>query len=156
MTGDPHFAGRVIRLALTSVVALGLIFMLWAVTRPGIAIIGVALAAGWILMPSMLLFSLRRPVVRYGLVAPAALVSVALVAICLVDLPPAPAARVGWLLISGGVLFGGFLGAWFWFRWLPVPAQLHDPFAPGRWALVAIHIGLIIFGLALVGLSALT
>jgi hypothetical protein len=156
MSADPRFTGRVIRLTATSAVVLGLIFLLWAVTTPGIAIIGVGLGAGWVLMPSLLALSLWRPVIRYGLVAPAAMVSVALVAISLWGQPKTPVAEAGWLLISGGVLLGGALGAWFWFRWLPVPRSLHDPFAPGRWVLIGVHVGMIIVGLGLVGLSALS
>jgi hypothetical protein len=48
------------------------------------------------------------------------------------------------------------LGAWFWFRWLPVPRSLHNPFAPGRWVLIGVHVGMIIVGIGLVGLSALS
>jgi hypothetical protein len=160
MSADPRFTGRVIRLTATSAVALGLIFLLWAVTTPvttpGIAIIGVGLGAGWVLMPSLLALSLWRPVIRYGLVAPATMVSLALVAISLWGQPKTPVAEAGWLLISGGVLLGGALGAWFWFRWLPVPRSLHDPFAPGRWVLIGVHVGMIIVGIGLVGLSALS
>ena len=71
-----------------------------------------------------------------------------------VRVPEGQVARAGWVLITTGVFLGGILGAWFWFRWLPVPAALADPFSRGRWALIAIHVCLIVFGLALVGLSA--
>ncbi|HEY1421190.1 MAG TPA: hypothetical protein VGG90_10850 [Candidatus Dormibacteraeota bacterium] len=154
MTADPRFAPRVVRLAVTSVVALGLMFVLWSVTEPGIAPIGIALAGGWVLMPSVLVLSLRWPQLRYALVAPAGLVSAALAAICLTDVSATPAARAGWLLITAGVLFGGLLGAWFWFRLLPVPARLQHPFASGRLTLIGIHVGLIVVGLALVSISA--
>ena len=153
MSADPRFSRRVIRLALTSLVALGLIFGLWAESADRFVAIGVALAAGWVLMPSVLLVSLRRPSIRKGVAVPASLVGGGLIALCLWDLPRAPAARAGWLLITAGIVLGAFLGAWFWFRWLPVPERLHDPFAPGRWALIAIHVGLIVTGLLLVGLS---
>lgn len=156
MTADPRFARRVARLAATSVVALGLIFMLWALTRPAGVVVGVALAAGWILMPSLLVLSLRQPLIRYGMVVPAGMVGAALLATCLSALPQAPAARAGWLLITAGVLFGGLLGAWFWYRWLPVPAGFRDPFGPSRWMLIVVHVGLIVIGIGLVGLSTLT
>ena len=155
MTSDPRFAARVVRLAVTSVIALGAIFAQWAWTGNGNPTILIALGGGWILMPTLLIVSLRRPQFRYGVVVPAAAVSLALVAICLGNSPPSPTARSGWLLISSGVLLGGLLGAWFWFRWLPVPRQLDDPYSPGRWAMIAVHVGLIVAGLGLLLLSDL-
>lgn len=155
MTADPRFAGRVVRLALTSLVALGLIFLLWAVMKQRSALIGAGLGAGWALMPSLLLLSLRWPEVRYGLVVPSASVGLGLVGLCLFDLPPSAAGSAGWILITCGVLFGGLLGAWFWFRWLPVPAALDDPYSRDRWVLIGIHVGLIVAGIVLVGASTL-
>lgn len=149
-----RFDRRVIRLAATSVVALGLIFALWAVARPGGSIVGVALGAGWVLMPGLLLLSLKRPLARYALVAPATLVSAGLVAIATANPGPPPIEETGWLLMSAGVLLGGLLGAWFWFRLLPVPRRLQDPFAFGRWALIAVHVGFIVVGMSLVAISA--
>jgi len=148
MSVEGRFARRVVRLAVTSVVALGLIFGLWATARPGGPLVGVALGAGWVLMPAVLLLSLRRPAARYALVAPATLVGAGLVAISVASAsgPPVPEA---------GVLLGGLLGAWFWFRLLPVPRELEDPFAPGRWALIVVHVALIVAGIALVAISAL-
>ena len=91
---------------------------------------------------------------RYGLPIPSTLVGVGLVAICLTALPTEwGTARVGWLMTTAGVLMGGVLGLWFWFRLAPVARFLDDPFSPGRWALVAAHIALIVVGLALIGLS---
>lgn len=153
MSSDPRFATRVVRLAVTSVIALAAIFAQWAWTGSGNPTILIALGGGWILMPTLLMLSLRWPEFRYGVVVPAAAVSLALVAICLWNTPPSPIARSGWLLVSSGVLLGGFLGAWFWFRWLPVPRQLDDPYSPGRWAMIAVHAGLIIAGLGLLLLS---
>lgn len=155
MTGDGRFARRVVRLALTSMVALGLIWFLSVSTVDAHVAIPMSLLAGWILMPSVLGLSLRWSVLRYALLVPASLVGLALVAICISALPRDPASRAGWLLITAGVLFGGGLGSWFWFRWMPVPHQLHDPFSSGRWVLVAAHVLLIITGLVLVGASAL-
>ena len=107
-------------------------------------------------MPVLLMLSLRWPWARYGLALPSTLVGGGLVAICLTALPPDwGAARVGWLMTTAGVLMGGVLGLWFWFRLAPVPRFLDDPFGPGRWALVAVHIGLIVVGLALIGSSML-
>jgi hypothetical protein len=155
MTSDPRFASRVVRLAITSAIALAAIFAQWSWTGDGNATILIALGGGWILMPTLLMLSLRRPEFRYGVVVPAAAVSLALVAICVWNLPPSPIARSGWLAISSGVLLGGLLGAWFWFRLLPVPGKLDDPYSPGRWALIAVHAGLIVSGLGLLLLSDL-
>lgn len=156
MTRDYRFGLRVIRLAATSVVALGLIWGFQFVTLQTPAFVGICLAAGWALMPVLLILSLRWPAARYGLALPSTLVGVGLVAICLTALPPDwEAARVGWLMTAAGVLMGGFLGLWFWFRLAPVPRFLDDPFSPGRWTLVALHIVLIVVGLALIGLSGL-
>jgi hypothetical protein len=57
--------------------------------------------------------------------------------------------------MTAGVLFGGVLGIWFWMRLLPVPPALDDPFSRGRWAMIAIHIALIVAGLALAATSLL-
>lgn len=156
MTGDERFARRVIRLALTSVFALGFILLLWAMTLDTHVAVGIGLAAGWVLMPSILTLSLRWPVLRHGLIIPSSLVGLALLAICIGALPEDQGARTGWLLITGGVLFGGVLGAWFWLRWLPVPVGLHNPFSFGRWALVGAHVFLVAAGLVLVTISVLT
>ncbi len=154
MTADAAFAKRVTRLAITSALVLGCIWVLSAATLQAPPVVGAALAGGWILMPSILGLSLRWPRLRYALLVPSALVAVALLAICATALPRDDLARIGWLLVTGGVLLGGVLGVWFWFRWLPVPTGLSDPFSPGRWALIAVHVSLIVAGLALVSLSA--
>ena len=154
MTRDARFGVRVIRLAATSVVALGLIWGFQFATLQTPAFVGICLAAGWALMPVLLTASLRWPVLRYGLALPSTLVGVGLIAICLTALPPNwETARVGWLMTTAGVLMGGFLGLWFWFRLAPAPRFLDDPFSPGRWTLVAVHIVLIVVGLALTGFS---
>ncbi len=140
---------RVSRLAVTSVVALGLIFGLWSAARPGGAIAGAALGAGWALMPATLLLMLRTPRARFAMFVPSFLVTAALVDIALVS------GVAGWALMATGVVLGGLLGAWFWFRILPVPPALRDPFGPGRWALIAVHVSLIVAGMALVALTAL-
>ena len=152
LSTDPEFARRVVRLAVTSAVALGVIFALGRVTDAGSRWTGIALGLGWILMPALLFLSLRRPSLRYGLIVPATLVGLALAAICAVS-AISPAARAGWLMTTAGVMLGGLMGAWLWFRLLPVPPALEDPFGPARWALIALHVGLIVAGLTLVGLS---
>lgn len=134
---------------------LGLVWFLSRATLDIHPAIGVGLAMGWVLMPTFLGLSLRWPGVRYALVIPSSLVSVSLFAICLTALPEDGGASAGWLLIAAGVLFGGVLGIWFWYRRFPVPNGLQDPFSSGRWALIAVHVGLIVVGLALVSLSAL-
>jgi hypothetical protein len=150
LTTDKRFARRVIRLAWTSLATLGFIWWLDTGTLESHWGIGVGLLGGWVLMPSILWLSLRWPEVRYALVLPSSLVSLALLAICLTALPDQAVPRTGWVLVTSGVFLGGLLGLWFWFRWLPVPAQLHDPFSPGRWALVCVHISLILGGLTLI------
>lgn len=146
LSADPRIARRVRRLGYVSAVALGLIWGLAVTTvHPPIAI-SAALAAGWALMPALLFGSLARPVLRYGLVVPATLVGGGLIGLIGLSPPPSLLAEFGWLLVTAGVVFGGFLGLWFWYRLLPVPRFLDDPEATGRWALIALHVGLIIVG----------
>ena len=146
----PQVLARVRRLALVSSMALGAVFFL-AVTTLDISMATKAfLVGGWVLMPTLLFVSIRRPRVRRLLVLPSALMSVALLAISLNALPADLSARAGWLLITAGVLLGGLLGLWFWYRLFPVPRFLDAPFSPGRWALIGIHVAMIVLGLALV------
>jgi len=155
LTGDAAFARRVIRLAAVSSVALGVVWLLATVTldaQPGLR---ASLALGWLLMPSILLLSLRRPRLRYALAIPSALVGMPLLIISANNLPEGQVARIGWLLLTAGILFGGVLGVWFWFRWLPVPASLDAPYSASRWALIGLHVALIVSGIVLVGVSAL-
>jgi hypothetical protein len=149
LSTDARFARRVKRLALTSVVALGLIWWLAVTTLATPPLVGTALAAGSVLMPAVLVVSLTRPRLRYALVLPATLVGLALLAISIWWLPLDPLAAAGWLLITTGISLGGVLGLWFWFRLLPVPELLNDPFSRGRLALIGLHVGLIVTGLAL-------
>jgi hypothetical protein len=155
MTGDPRFAHRIIRLSATSLAALALVWLLEARTVNANPMVGFSLGAGWILMPSVLALSLRWPRLRYAVTVPAFLVGLALIAICLWSLPERPLVGLGWVLTTLGTLLGGILGAWFWFRLLPVPGSLQDPFSRGRWALIAVHVALIVTGLVLVGISTL-
>jgi hypothetical protein len=149
LTADRRITRRVKRLAATSAVALGLIWVLAVTTLEAPAPVDAALAAGWIMMPAVLVASLWRPFIRYWLIVPSTLVGLGLVAISLGWLPENPAAAAGWLSMTVGVLLGGVLGLWFWFRVVPVPATLDDPFSVGRWALIGLHVALITTGLAL-------
>jgi hypothetical protein len=114
-----------------------------------------SLAAGWVLMPAILFASLRFPVLRYALVVPSTLVTLPLLAITTVAFDTSFLHALGWLLITAGVLLGGFLGAWFWYRWLPVPVQFDDPFSRGRWMFIRVHVSLIVAGLVLVSFAAI-
>jgi hypothetical protein len=146
LTGEPRIVRRVRRLAGTSIVALGLV---WALARTALHVppaVDVLLLSGWILMPSILVWSLFDSRVRYLLVLPALLVTVGLATICLSWLPAAPVAAAGWVLLTLGIALGGGLGLWLWYRLLPVPAWLDDPYAPGRWALIGIHVALVVTG----------
>lgn len=149
LSDDGRFAGRVRRLAATAVVALGAIWWLAAATLDAPAAVGAALMLGWALMPTVLAASLARPFLRYALVVPASLVSVGLLAICVAWLPPQPIAAAGWVSITVGVLLGGVGGVWFWFRLLPVPSALDEPFSSGRLALIGLHVALIVAGIVL-------
>ena len=144
------------RLAITSTVVLG---MVWWMSRSRLEAdpsIGTALAGGWLLMPTILGLSLRWPRLRYALVVPSALVAGALLSIDATALPEDVWAKVGWLLITVGVLEGAALGIWFWFRWVPVPVWLDDPFSRARWLFILMHVAPIIAGLILVTLSPVT
>ena len=153
MTNDPAFLARVRRLAVVSVVALGAIWLLAATTLAAHPTIDLALMLGWAGMPAVLGLSIRRAGVRRLVAVPSALVGAALVAVCLTAPPEGGVARAGWLLLTAGILLGAGLGAWFWYRWFPVPASLDKPFAPARWALIEVHVGLVIVGLLLIVLG---
>lgn len=153
MTGDARFEARVRRLAGVSSIALGVVFGLALASPVDAPYVRLAVALGWFLMPTILYASLWRPVLRYLLVLPATLVSLALLALVGLGVPAGLAASVGWILVTFGVLLGGALGLWFWYRLMPVPRELDDPFSAGRWTLIAVHVGLVVAGLALVALS---
>lgn len=147
MSDDRRFRGRLRRLIAISAVMLGSITLLAVTSADPSALVVAMLAAGWVLMPTLLYAGLDRPSVRYLLVVPATLVTAGLVSVALHG--PLESA-VGWWVITAGVLFGGGLGAWFWYRWMPVPDQFDDPFSSGRIALIAIHVALIVVGIFLV------
>lgn len=156
MVIDRRFRHRVVRLMITSLLALSSISLLAFATLETSMAVRIGLAAGSLLMPLTLGLSLRWPTFQNALIIPSLLVSLSLLAICGFHLPTDRIARAGWLLITVGIMAGGALGAWFWFRWAPVPATLADPFSSGRWALIGIHAGLVVAGLAIVGTSALS
>jgi len=149
LTADRRFERRIWRLAVVSAIALGLIWGLVVSTLAVPPMLGAVLGAGWLLMPATLVASLVRPRLRYGLVLPASLVSIGLLAVCAGFLPGDSLVAAGWLLMTAGVVIGGGLGLWFWYRLLPVPAPLDDPFSTGRWALIGIHIAPVVVGFAL-------
>ena len=150
LTRDPRFSGRIRRLVSVSAVALGLITVLAvATTEAPLWLIGM-LASGWVTMPLILSASLRQPLLRYGLVIPATVVTVGLVAVCWRWLPVSALARAGWYLVTTGVATGGLLGAWFWYRIAPVPRSLTDPFSTTRLALVAVHAGMVSVGIGMI------
>lgn len=155
LSADPTFARRVRRLGLVSLVALGAIWGLAVMTLDAPPLVDGALLAGWALMPAVLFASLARPVLRLGLTLPATLVTLGLLAIAVAWLPPSPIASVGWVLILAGVALGGGMGLWLWYRLLPVPAALSDPFSPARWTLIGVHVALIVLGLALAATALL-
>jgi hypothetical protein len=149
MSSDPRFEGRLRRLAAVSSVALGLIAVLALTTTDAGPMPLALLFAGWPLMPALLRAGIDRPRWRYLLAAPASMVTAGLLMVTLGFTGP-PIALTGWWMITTGVLLGAGLGAWFWFRWLPVPASLDDPFSTGRWSLITVHVALIVVGMALV------
>ena len=146
LTANRLFEHRIRRLIVISTVALGVIWGLALADNAKVWVL-VLLAIGWVLMPSILALSLRRPMLRYALLMPASAVSVGLIGM---TLTAQDSTDVGWLLITLGIVVGGTLGAWFWFRWLPVPRALNDPYGPPRVALVGLHIGLVLIGTAMV------
>lgn len=146
LTGDRVFAHRVRRLVAISAIALGAITAL-AVRSGGPSWAIVSLAAGWVLMPVILAASLRRPQLRYGLVVPASLVTIGLVGMVATT---GGSELVGWAMLTAGILFGGTLGMWFWYRWVPVPRSFDDPYGPARMTFIAVHIALVLVGAAIV------
>jgi hypothetical protein len=156
LTADRRITRRVKRLSVVSAVVLGLIWALASWTLDAPPAVEVALMVGWVLMPLTLVASLWRLTARYWLVLPSTLVSLGLLAISIGWLPAEPAAAGGWLLATAGVLLGGAMGLWLWFRVLPVPAALDDPGSTGRWTLIAVHVALVVAGVVLVLAAAVS
>ncbi len=153
LTNDRRIRGRVQHLAGVSAVALGLITGLAASSPAVPALLVAPLALGWASMPAVLVWSLLDVRMRYLLAAPSALVTLGLLGICATALPAAPLAAAGWLLLTAGVLLGGALGLWTWYRLLPVPAAMDDPSSTGRWALITVHVVLVVGGWVLAATS---
>jgi len=153
MSSDPAFLRRVRRLAIVSAIALGPMWALAVGTLEAHVAVYLALFGGWVLMPTVLGLSIRRPGVRLLVALPTTLVVAALVAICLTALPVDRVAGAGWLTVTVGIAFGVFLGAWFWYRWLPVPASLKDPCSKGRSIFIVVHVALVVLGLLLVAVA---
>jgi hypothetical protein len=141
------------RLGAVSLVAPGLIWWLAATRLVVPQPLLLALIAGWWLMPTTLFASIPYPSIRPLLIAPATLITVPVLVIVAWWSPVQPVAQAGWLLIATGLLLGGVLGGWFWFRWLPVPRVFDHPFAPARWGMIVIHVALICAGLLLAALN---
>lgn len=149
LSTDPRFTRRVRRLAAVSVVALGVMWLLAVGNADTDLPAAALLAVGWVTMPAVLTASIRSPRLRLLLVVPASAVTVGLLLVARsVDLPAL--ARTGWWSITAGVMLGGLLGVWFWYRWMPVPRPLDDPFSAGRWVLIGIHVAAITIGAVLV------
>jgi len=149
MTTDTAFTHRVRRLAVISFIMLGVIALCADQTTEAPPWVLGLLVLGWVTMPIVLAKSIAKPELRYALAGPAIAVSLGLVGLVAWWLP-AGAAGLGWLLITAGVLVGGGLGLWFWFRFVAVPRSLEDPFGWGRITLVAVHVALVLGGLALI------
>ena len=141
-------ARRIRRLALVSAIALGIIWWLSAGTTYAAMPTRLALALGWLLMPTVLLASLGAPRARLGLALPSTLVTVALAAISIAAWRDGSATAPGWSLLLLGIIFGDLLGGWLWFGVLPVPQGLRDPGSVARWLLILVHVGPVVAGLA--------
>ena len=150
LTDDRRIVGRVKRLALVSALMLGIIWALAVDTLVSPYLIGAALLAGWVLMPLTLVVSLSNLPARYWLVLPSTLVSLGLLVVVVDRLPSDSVAAAGWVLMLAGVALGGVMGLWLWFRVLPVPRALDDPTARGRWALIGVHVAMVLAGVTLV------
>lgn len=107
---------------------------------------------GWLTMPTLLAASLRRPLLRYLLAVPATFVWIGLLATT-VMFDGGGWALVGWWMITAGIGLGAMMGMWLWFRWLPVPRQLDEPFSNARWSLIGVHVALVVFGVVFVFLG---
>ena len=154
MSSDPDIARRIKRLIAISAVALGLIFLLiCTAAEAGPGPTGLMIG-GWATMPILLAGSLSSPRWRYLLAIPAGLVSASLLIVAL-GFEGSITARIGWWMMTAGVLEGGTLGGWFWYRWVPVPRPFDQPFSAGRWVLVALHAALVVTGGAFVAIGEL-
>lgn len=143
---DPTFERlhpRVRRLAVVSSIALGLVWWLSLDVSGAGALERWGLLAGWVLMPATLVASLFDAWARFAVGVPASLVSLVALRLTWLEFPSA-----GWMLLAAGVLLGGMLGMWSWFRWAPIPAMFRAPYGRGRRALIAVHVALTAAGIA--------
>ena len=146
LTDDPAFTGRVRRLVLVSLVALGVITAL-AVRDHAATWVVLLMVIGWALMPSLLFLSIRSPGLRYGLLVPGTAFPLGVLGMAVAA---SGAESIGWWLIATGLTLGGAQGIWFWFRWMPVPHQLDDPFGRSRLTMIVVHVALLLVGIATV------
>ncbi len=145
LTQDRLFTRRIRRLIGISLVMLGVIS--WLATANDAATWIVALMlVGWLLMPSLLLLSLKRPELRYGLLLPGSAFTLGVLAMAL---QAQGAQALGWWLIAVGLTIGGTAGIWFWMRWLPVPKPFDDPYGWPRLAVIGVHAALVVAGIAI-------
>ena len=135
---------RALRLAAVSLVALAVVYRLAAIEPAAGPAERAMIGAGWLLMPLALVLVARVPRFRTILVLPASLATVGVFLVAAQTLPSA-----GWLALSVGLAFGGMLGAWLWFGWAPAPGLRAQPRHPLRLALVAVHVAIVLAGLAL-------
>jgi hypothetical protein len=146
LTTNPWMTRRVHRLIFVSSVALGVITGL-AVSNDGPTWAVLAIAFAWFAMPTALWASVDRPVLRYLLVVPALSASVGLIGMAIAT---SGVVTAGWLIVLIGISTGGMLGMWFWYRFLPVPYSLDDPYGTPRLSLLAIHIALVLIGIGMI------
>jgi len=146
MTTDRIFGHRVRRLVVITAVGLGVLAGFAYLDGAPLWALGM-LGFGSLSVPFTLACSLRRPRARRALLVPAVAVPIGLAGVAGAA---SEATAAGWIVALAGLAAGAFLGLWFWFRWLPVPWILDDPFGWPRVALVGVHIGLILAGGALI------
>ena len=146
LTRDPAFTRRVRRLVWISSIALGVITLL-AVRDDASAWVIVLMLVGWLLMPVLLHLSIDNPRLRRGLLVPGTSFTLGGLGMAVATVG---ALSVGWWLIAAGLMLGGTQGVWFWFRWMPVPGHLDDPFAWPRLGVVGVHVALLLVGIAVV------
>jgi hypothetical protein len=149
MTHDHSFEARVRRLSVVSLFALGTITWL-AIEEEASPAIVVMLIAGWLLMPTVLRSSLQRPMLRFALAVPASFVAIGLTGLCLTSLPDNAINAAGWWMVTASIWLGATMGMWLWFRWMPVPMALADPFGRARLALIALHVGGVLAGVGMI------
>ncbi len=147
-TPERLMAARVRRLTLVSAVALGMIWWLAQEAPYAASLARWGLALGWLSMPAVLALSLRLPAARFGLVFPATLLTGATGLLAIEAWREGTASFFGWGVLLTGILVGDLLGAWLWFGLLPVPPRLRNPGSAPRWLLIAVHVSLVLYGIA--------